>query len=218
MRRYSCAGVRLIARIRSSPAMATGSRSPSSRVRATVDTATHGRRSSGVASRAASFTTPTGTPPLVTVTMPPASAACARRTASPSGRSSGTVRVRRARSRATRPGRRRAQPGRRHRVRRARSTGTARSRTPARSRGCVGCDVGELVHQQRPAQHRDGGDPAAPARDERAAVGVAGDAPHAGLEHPPAVERQAGDQVEARRPAGWRRRGPPPPARAARRG
>ena len=52
-----------------------------------------------------------------------------------------------------------------------------------------------LLHQ-RPAQDRDGDDPAPPAGDDGAAVGVAGEPPHGGLEHPPAVERQAGHQVE----------------------
>ena len=42
---------------------------PSSSVRATVETATQGRRSSGVASSAASLTRPTGRPLPVTVTM-----------------------------------------------------------------------------------------------------------------------------------------------------
>ena len=42
------------------PRASAGRLSPSSRVRATVLTATHGRRSSGVASSAASLTTPTG--------------------------------------------------------------------------------------------------------------------------------------------------------------
>ncbi len=69
-----------------------------------MDTGTHGRRSSGVARSASSLTTPTGLPAVVTVTMPPASASRARRTASASGRSPGTASVRRARSRATSAG------------------------------------------------------------------------------------------------------------------
>ena len=44
-------GVRPIAATRSSPAIVAGSVRPSSRLRATVDTATHGRRSSGVATQ-----------------------------------------------------------------------------------------------------------------------------------------------------------------------
>ena len=46
------------------------------------------------------------------------------------------------------------------------------------------------------ASTSDGGDPAAPAGDDGAAVRVAGDAPDDGLEHPAAVERQPGHQVE----------------------
>ncbi len=41
-------------------------------MRATLEVGTQGRRSSGVATRALSITTPTGTPALVTVTIPPA--------------------------------------------------------------------------------------------------------------------------------------------------
>ena len=126
---------RLIARTRSSPVIVGRQREPVARSpRATVETATQGRRSSGVASSAASLTTPTGRPLPVTVTMLPACGLRARRTASASGRSSGTARVRRARSRATRCGSRAADPGRRHRRGGAGPQEAGDRRRPARSR------------------------------------------------------------------------------------
>ena len=141
------------------------------------------------------MTTPVGRPPLVTVTMLPASASWARRTASPSGRSSGTVRVRRARSRATRPGSRRRSraeamaevaPDQRNRA-------MTKARTKSRTSG--GCAEHALL-DDRPAQDGDRGEPTAPARDDGAAVHVAGRAPHRRLEDPSAVEGQSGDEVE----------------------
>ena len=57
-RRYSEDGSRLIASTSCSPVMSTGKVSRST-LRATVDTGTQGRRSAGVAARAASLTTPT---------------------------------------------------------------------------------------------------------------------------------------------------------------
>ena len=85
---------------------------------------------------AASLTTPTGTPLPVTVIRLPAPASRARRTASASGRSSGTASVRRASRRATSAGSRSRAPGRRQCCGRPRTTGTARRSPRSRSRRC----------------------------------------------------------------------------------
>ena len=89
--------------------------------------------------------------------------------------------------------------------------------------------------RQRPEQDGDRGDPAAPGGDDGAAVHAAGQLPDRGLEHPAAVQRQPGHQVERAdqqvpegqpldRPSAAGRRGPrttargrpgPPPARSA---
>ena len=185
----------MIARTSSSPAMLTGRESPSSTPRATVETASQGRRSSGVASRAASLTTPTGRPLPVTVTIAPAWASRARRTASASGRSSGTARVRRARLRATRCGSRR-------RTLAAWSEAVApfqrkRPMTKARRKSKTsGSTSSSALLRERPEQDGDRGDPAAPRRDDGAAVHAAGELPDRGLEHPAAVQREPRHQVE----------------------
>ena len=71
--------------------------------------------------------------------------------------------------------------------------------------------------EQRPEQRGHGRDPAAPGGDDGAAVHVAGGSPDRRLEHPAAVQRQPGHQVEQRRRAGWRRRAPRRRPAAARR-
>ena len=75
--------------------------------RATELTGTQARRSSGVASRAASLTMPLRRSSPAWTTIAPAPLSCARRTASATGSSSGTAITRRASGRALRAGSRR---------------------------------------------------------------------------------------------------------------
>ena len=60
----------------------------------------------------------------------------------------------------------------------------------------VRLDAEELLLRERPEQHRERGDPAAPGGDDGAAVHAAGELPDRGLEHPAAVQREPRDEVE----------------------
>ena len=70
---------------------------------------------------------------------------------------------------------------------------------------------------ERVDQHQHRGDPAAPAGDDRAAVRVAGELPDRRPQHPAAVERQPGHQVEHADDQVGARPAPPRRARAGRR-
>ena len=195
-RRYSDAGCGVIAVTRSSPAISAGSRRPSSSERATAEVATHGRRSSGVASqrRLAHDADRDARRRHGDRCCRPA-ASRARRTASASGRSPGTARVRRASRRAT-------SCGSRLRSRAADIAAVAPDHRNAattnasRKSRIVGSTAGDLRLQDRPQHGGHGGHPAGPPGDDGAAVDVAGDPPDQRLEHPTAVERQTGDEVE----------------------
>ena len=168
-----CAGVRLIARIRSSPTIVDrAARVPRSRVRATVETATHGRRSSGVASSAASLTTPIGRAgagdghDAAGLGLLRAAYGLGERQVVGDGEGTpGQVAGHQGGQPAPEPGRRHGGGG----------AGPEEQRDDEREDEVD--DVGlrrraSRSMQQRPAQDRDGGDPAAPAGDDGAAVGV----------------------------------------------
>ena len=174
-----------------------GSASPSSRVRATVETGDPGAPVlGGGEQRGLVDDADRGRRRLVTVTMLPASASWARRTASASGRSAGTERVRRARARPTRCGSLRRSRRRRHR------RGGAGPQERPDHEGQHEVDDGRRGRRTAApgaaatASSATAASAAAPAGDQGAAVHVAGDPPHQRLQHPAAVERQPRDEVE----------------------
>ena len=151
----------------------------------------------GIAVTAASLTMPTGVPSAVTVTMLPASASCARRTASAErqvlGDGERTPRER-ARDEGGQP---LPQPGVRHRGGRAGPEEQAEDERRGRSRGWSGGDADDRLLDQRPGRAA----ASAVRRPPQPATMVprcwSPEAPQTdGLEHPAAVERQPGHEVE----------------------
>ena len=142
-------------------------------------------------------TSPTGVPSPSTTTRPRAPAASARRSASASGRSTVTGMARRVRARADRPGSRccTARPGR----------GLAGAGPDERRRAAPPqIDVDEVGSRPSSGGHAGTarrGRPTATPRPAQPATTVpvcaaAGDPPDRGGQHPAAVQRQAGQQVE----------------------
>ena len=177
------------------PRSSAGRLMPGSMVRATVETATQGRRSSGVATQRRLADQADGPPLPVTVIRLPASASRARRTAS-----AGAGR----RARPARGGPAGAPPGRAGCCGPGRTDSADGGGGPQEQRHHAGEqhveDVGrraeERLLEQRPGERGDGGHATGPGGDDGALEHVAGGTPDDRLEHPPAVERQARDQVE----------------------
>ena len=167
-------------------------------------TATQGRRCSGTPTMAVSRTRAFGSPCPSTTTSARAPASFARRRASESGVSDSTGTARLVSVRASSSGRcsrsramRRLLPAPVQMIaaRIAASSASVTVSMPPMSSVALPRRAG--VGEQRQAdQDRDGERPAHPGRGDGARHRLAGDLPHDGAQHPAAVQRQTGQQIE----------------------